>query len=104
MRNLMTVLALAIFLSGCENEHFVERSTPYCLEETDRYKLTNFIVKCAEAANPKSDEEGEDLVAQCEKTGIRTFCPMTKMCRYEGNGWVGEWTTCEEKKIISSKY
>jgi hypothetical protein len=40
----------------------------------DQEKRASFIIECAEAANPKSDEEGEDLVAQCEYTSRNLFC------------------------------
>lgn len=40
----------------------------------DQEKRAQFIVDCARAANPMSDEEGEDLVAQCEKTSTNLYC------------------------------
>jgi hypothetical protein len=40
----------------------------------DKEQRAKFIVECARAANPMSDEEGEDLVAQCDKTSQRIFC------------------------------
>jgi len=44
-----------------------------------------FIVDCAAAANPMSDEEGEDLVAQCERTAERLW-PAGGLCvlRHDG--------------------
>lgn len=50
-------------------------SEPHCTESADRAALATFIVECARAANPMSDEEGEDLVAQCMRTGIIAICP-----------------------------
>jgi hypothetical protein len=57
-----------------------------CSDDSDRYSMrpmcsqndparAEWILKCAEAANPMSDEEGEDLVLQCENTSERLFCP-----------------------------
>lgn len=37
-------------------------------------ELSRAVIECAQAANPMSDEEGEDLVAQCEETMRRTYC------------------------------
>ena len=37
-------------------------------------KRAEFILKCAKAANPMSDEEGEDLVEQCELTSHNLYC------------------------------
>jgi len=47
-----------------------------CKWKCDKERQANFILKCAEAANPKSDEEGEDLVIQCEKTSRNLFCSL----------------------------
>ena len=41
-------------------------------------KRAEFILNCAKAANPMSDEEGEDLVKQCEKTSYDLFCEYVK--------------------------
>jgi hypothetical protein len=41
-------------------------------------KRAEFIINCAKAANPMSDEEGEDLVKQCERTSYDLFCEYVK--------------------------
>ena len=41
-------------------------------------KRAEFIINCAKAANPMSDEEGEDLVEQCERTSRNLFCESVK--------------------------
>jgi hypothetical protein len=43
-------------------------------ETCDVNKQAKFIIECARAANPMSDEEGEDLVAQCDIISSRLFC------------------------------
>ncbi len=63
----------------------------YCEAE----KLGQFVINCSEAANPKSDEEGEDLVAQCERTGRRIFC-KTKRERAWFRRYGGEWDRISE--------
>jgi hypothetical protein len=52
-------------------------------------EAAQFIVECARAANPMSDEEGEDLVKECKWTaeeiyGVRTYY-----------AWVRNFTTCK---------
>lgn len=87
---IMILLVISLLLFGCNNPKSVrvEKVTKRkCTSEKDRDKLANFIVKCAEAANPKSDEEGEDLVAQCEQTGINVVCPEQVLC-IDGNAEV----------------
>ena len=44
----------------------------------DNDKRAKFIIDCAKAANPMSDEEGEDLVLQCERTSNALFCEYIK--------------------------
>ena len=44
----------------------------------DNDKRAEFIVNCAKAANPLSDEEGEDMVLQCERTSRNLFCDSVK--------------------------
>jgi hypothetical protein len=41
-------------------------------------KRAEFIINCAKAANPMSDEEGEDLVEQCQRTSYDLFCEQIK--------------------------
>lgn len=55
-------------------------------DPTEGQRVADFVIKCAEAANPNSDEEGEDLVAQCQATGIKLLCPLVETCIYK-NGW-----------------
>lgn len=50
-----------------------------CLKKYGYYKCdkpsrAKFIIECAKAANPMSDEEGEDLVKQCGQTSFELFC------------------------------
>lgn len=51
----------------CFNESFLYRT------ECDIEKRAKFIVDCARAANPMSDEEGEDLVKECGRQS-KMFC------------------------------
>ncbi len=45
-----------------------------------RDRAAAFIIECAGAANPHSDEEGEDLVLQCERTATRLYGRTTSYC------------------------
>ena len=90
-----------IFVVGCEGSTRVEVSSEnVCLQSEDRKNLAKFIIDCAKAANPMSDEEGEDLVKQCEWTGIKTICPPVKVCRtVSGGGFLEsyrftQWSDC----------
>jgi len=47
-----------------------------CVSQEDRDKLSDFVSMCIRDANPKSDEEPEDWIKQCESTGISMICPI----------------------------
>jgi hypothetical protein len=83
MRKFKTI-TLILFLASCEPPAGYEcdrngfgQCMPggYIYKETcDVNKQAKFIIECARAANPMSDEEGEDLVAQCDIISWRLFC------------------------------
>lgn len=50
---------------------------PVCSLDTAERRST-FVIDCAKAANPHSDEEGEDLVKQCQTTAEELFCAKEK--------------------------
>jgi hypothetical protein len=52
-------------------------AAPRCVD-IDRPAASAFVIACATAANPKSDEEGEDLVRQCELTATNLHCLRTE--------------------------
>lgn len=98
----MVFIMIALSNTGCSETRSIDRMTRKdCVTDLHKKQLADFILKCAEAANPKSDEEGEDLVIQCERTGINTLCPATESCRDvidKGGlqGYVyGSWEPCK---------
>ena len=50
------------------------------LEPVHRAQAAQFVIDCARAANPHSDEEGEDLVAQCEHTSRNFYTTYVPQC------------------------
>lgn len=59
---------------------FIERDCDYASLELSE-KRAKFIIDCATAANPRSDEEGEDLVEQCDQTSRSLFCPQVAVVK-----------------------
>lgn len=57
----------------CKSEEYLFKSITTC----DNQKRADFIINCAKAANPMSDEEGEDLVKECNKVSYQLFCETT---------------------------
>lgn len=85
MKKILLITALLILL-GCDETPLIppgyecEFLGSHCRIgyayklKCERNKQADFILTCALNANPLSDEEGEDLVEQCEKTSKNLFC------------------------------
>lgn len=90
------ILLLSLVLFGCSETRRIERTyINMCDTKEQKVQLAKFIVDCAKAANPLSDEEGEALVAQCEKTGRRVVCNTIEKCR---------WLVSPSNRIIQPAY
>ena len=96
---------LIFMVVGCTGSHSIIRSTmKECSTKEEKKELADFVIKCNESANPKSDEEGEDLVIQCERTGRNILCPTIQVCREvtDPGGFMstkiyGDYGPCEGK-------
>ena len=81
---LFLVAALVVLCSCSQKEKpkFKMKSTmdKICSTKEEKKIVADFVIKCAEAANPLSDEEGEDLVLQCHRTGESLLCPLVETC------------------------
>lgn len=69
MRKILLIAITALSLIGCDDSKKVSSK----VKILDSEKAAQFIVDCAKAANPLSDEEGEDLVYQCELTAKKLY-------------------------------
>ena len=80
----LLIIGLILFVIICGNK-LAEPQTPSTSEpiiykfECEKEKFAKFIVDCAAAANPHSDEEGEDLVRECRLAGHSIFCESVKI-------------------------
>jgi len=69
----------------------------YCATDEQRCCFAEVSVKCAEAANPKSDEEPEDWLPRCRDIAREGCCPLTKGVRYnDSNGYEMNWLPWSE--------
>lgn len=105
MKKIFLMIGL-MTLVACSQPTTVVRTSERkaCVTAEEKKVLADFIIKCNESANPKSDEEGEDLVIQCERTGNNTLCPAQKVCQtitdpggFMSHKQYGDWTKCEER-------
>jgi len=75
MKNIIVLLILCmICLAGCGDNATRGRVVyrPRIPEENVE-KAAAYITEWCEAANPKSDEEGEDLLEQAEETSMKLY-------------------------------
>ena len=75
----LLILGMMFGLAKCTlDKHKTEPNWRWKEICKDNDKRAEFIINCAKAANPMSDEEGEDLVIQCERTSRHLFCDEIK--------------------------
>ena len=80
MTRRVAFVVILVFACACACRKDIV-SVPDC-SDVDRDRLAQLVVECARAANPMSDEEGEDLVRECRLSIKDTFCPKSP-------AWVG---------------
>ena len=67
--------------AASEEVHQISQIEPQCISKEDRVMFAQMLIQCSAASNTKSDEEGEDVVAQCEVSVRRALCPeMKRIC------------------------
>ncbi len=94
--NRIAIALLLLLLIGCSGEpkEYIPQtriSTENYCGDAERQSLIDFVQKCIANGNNMSDEEMEDVIEQCETTGNRIVCPMTKVTyvQFEQNGsWI----------------
>ena len=75
MKNIIVLSILCIIcLAGCGDNYERGRvSYKSIIPEENVEKAAAHITEWCEAANPKSDEEGEDLLEQAEETAMKLY-------------------------------
>ena len=68
LRTLYLTIILLFFLS-CNTDQKVG----YFVPEEKKDAQRAWILECIEKANPRSDEEPEDWIVQCEDTSLRLY-------------------------------
>ncbi len=79
MKALVALFALCL-LVGCQADDVVVYR--HIVPETARETRQAWVAKCILDANPKSDEEPEDMIRQCEDTSERLFGIRTRGVRH----------------------
>ena len=87
VRATLGAVLIALLVAGCSDrneERTVIRYKTHCLADSKEARA-NFILQCISNANPKSDEEPEDWIRQCQKMAEETYCDsmpveITQVC------------------------
>lgn len=90
MRSALLLMIVTFF--GCNEPgpprlNYHKECTP---EQTE--KLSTWILECIKNANPLSDEDPEDWISQCERTGKRILCGKIAVVEYQPCGGCS-WTS-----------
>ena len=89
MNKSITVFILLFSLTACgEDEYSTEMKEKTVCDESSKSKRANFILSCIKNANPKSDEEPEDWIKDCQYIAEETYCELktVKVTRYKPSG------------------
>jgi hypothetical protein len=89
MNKSITVLILLFSLTACgEDEYSTEMKEQAVCDESSKSKRANFILSCIKNANPKSDEEPEDWIRECQYIAEQTYCELktVKVTMYKPSG------------------
>ena len=106
-----TLILISFILIGCSEQKDkkpTEITVVSALDiiKEDREKAASFILQCAKNANPLSDEEGEDLVKQCDRTadgiyGVQRYKICTGKC-WSNFKWCDDVTLANEIKACKN--
>ncbi len=87
MSNIFKLCLLLLLLPCCQNYEVQRRCLP---DEARQKERADFVIECARVSNPKSDEEPEDMIAQCQKTADEILCART----WAVTLGINNWTAC----------
>jgi len=71
------LVTICLALAACEKGDIrvTEVSDHYCYQNSADSRAS-FILQCINNANPRSDEEPEDWIRQCQIMAEETLCPV----------------------------
>lgn len=85
------VVITFLLLVACDGETNYNMGLVYdrhCSEAADLRTLQQWTSDCIKSANPRSDEEPEDWIEECRRSGFAIACPLVPTVEYLQNG---EW-------------
>jgi len=100
MKKLIIATALLLVLTACgEDEYSTHMKEDTVCENSSNSKRADFILSCIKNANPRSDEEPEDWIRQCQYIAEETYCELktVKVTMYKPSG--GFWRSIKTEPI-----
>ena len=104
--NKIIILLVMLILVGCDAIKI--QTEEYELTDSARKAFQQWILIGMKNANPKSDEEPEDMIQQLEDTGFKLFGTKVRYYEYwEGGSCIGkikvsEWTIEKENALLNN--
>lgn len=87
------MICVALLSTGCDSPLSRPRYKQEMVPAAASEEHQAWVLACIANGNPMSDEEGEDLVEQCEQTAFRMFAPtLTRKCwKWHAQESGGKW-------------
>ena len=96
----LLMVTVSVSLPGCvEKSHSLSYVPGFICarDEVTSVARREFIVQCAAAANPHSDEEGEDLVRECARVAGKTCSTVpAALTTWDGRGAGHHSVACKD--------
>jgi hypothetical protein len=104
MKLVLLLTTILIFI-GCEGKINISTTVDNIIPQDKTIVASEFILTCAKNANPLSDEEGEDLVKQCQFTAEKIFgIPKVFFCYSTARGcFTSQRVDCNLARTIREK-
>ena len=89
MKLLCSLIPILFIMFACakpqppDSENMRIEYRRYCSTSEEQSCFGSHYVGCAEAANPKSDEEPEDWLPHCKRAARQACCPLVKGTAYK---------------------
>lgn len=72
-----TIILLSLSLIACSTEYRTVQEIRIICNDSTVEKRASFTLQCINNANPKSDEEPEDWIKQCQTMAEGIYCDKT---------------------------
>lgn len=101
MRNIYLFIVILLII-GCDSKPALLKDI-YCSVE-QKAKAAEFVLQCAKNSNPMSDEEPEDMLAECSRIAKDLICEKGFIYYVKGEGYLTLPKSCRSAKTIDELF